>query len=268
MGKGTIGNKPSYRTKRGYYVSSDYDERVGGKFDFLLEPLYGNEDERFFYVLRQEDGRYAVTGEGYTITEKESLYRHLKELRKELQGQAIWYYHINREGTVVRKEKAMNYKLEQVHPSQVRLLFAVDKEDTFEKHKIGHLRGDFGSSGNQFFSTWFPVHDELKTQRFREELQQVIDELRSDSEFPLLKNRNSMRSVCMAHLHNRVPGGWHPDTFGFKIRTEHYWYFFKCYYGGGDYNFYCNCFADDPDTEKRLAEQEKQQADMNKKSEE
>ena len=52
----------------------------------------------------------------------------------------------------------MNYKLEQVLPGQVRLLFALDKEDTFEKHKIGHVRGDFGRSGDQFFSTWFPCH--------------------------------------------------------------------------------------------------------------
>ncbi len=59
----------------------------------------------------------------------------------------------------------MNYKLEQVLPGQVRLLFELDKEDTFEKHKIGHVRGDFGRSGDQFFSTWFPVHEELKTQR-------------------------------------------------------------------------------------------------------
>jgi len=147
----------------------------------------------------------------------------------------------------------MNYKLEQVLPGQVRLLFALDREDTFEKNKIGHVRGDFGRSGDQFFSTWFPCHEELKTQRFKDELQLVVDELRSDLEFPLLKSRNSMRTVCIVNLHNRVPGGWHSDTFGFKIRTEHYWYFIKCYYGHGDYNFYINCFADNPDAEKLLA---------------
>ncbi len=43
----------------------------------------------------------------------------------------------------------MNYKLEQVLPGQVRLLFALDKEDTFEKNKIGHVRGDFGRSGDR-----------------------------------------------------------------------------------------------------------------------
>ena len=153
----------------------------------------------------------------------------------------------------------MKYNLDQVHPGQVRLLFALDKADTFEKHKIGHVRGDFGRSGTEYHSTWFPVHEELKTRRFKEELQRVVDELRSDSDFPLLKNRDCMKTVCLKHFQNRVPGGWHPDTFGFKIRTEHYWYFIKCYYGCGDYNFYCNCFVDDPDAELQLVKWETEQ---------
>lgn len=152
----------------------------------------------------------------------------------------------------------MNYKLEKVLPAQMRLLFALDKEDTFEKHKIGHLRGDFGSSGGEFWHNWFPCHEEIKTGRFKEELQQVINELRSECEFPLLKNRSAMQKVCREHLENRVPGCWHPDTYGFKIRTEHYWYFLKCFTGCGDYNFYVNCFADNPEAELRLARMEKE----------
>ena len=105
MGKGTIGNRTSYKNLRGYYLSRDYDEKVGGKFSFLLEPLIGNDSERFFYVHKNEDGKYEVTGEGYIITEKESLNRHLKNLRKELPGTTIWYYHIDKDGNVIRKEK-------------------------------------------------------------------------------------------------------------------------------------------------------------------
>lgn len=106
MGKGTIGNKSGYHTKRGYYLSHDYDERFGGEFDFLLEPLHGNDDERFFYVQKTEGGKYEVTGEGYIITSKDSLSRHMKTLKRELHGKSIWYYHIDeRSGRVIRKEK-------------------------------------------------------------------------------------------------------------------------------------------------------------------
>lgn len=105
MGKGSFANKSGYKTKRGYYISSDYDAKVGGKFDFLLEPLFGNEGERFFYVQKLENGRYEVTGEGYIVTSKESLHRHLQQLKKELPGKSIWYYHIDNSGAVIRKER-------------------------------------------------------------------------------------------------------------------------------------------------------------------
>ena len=136
----------------------------------------------------------------------------------------------------------MNYIPEQLLPEERRLLFALNKEDPMERHKIGHVRGDFDRNGTGFFTTWFPCYENLKNERFKEELQQVVDELRSDSEFPLLKNRHAMRMVCLKHPQNRVTGGWSDEMYGFKIATEHYLYFIRCYYGAGDYNFYVYCF--------------------------
>ena len=65
MGRGSIGNRSGYKTVRGYYISGGYHEGFGGKFNFLLEPLIGNDDERFFYVEKTDNGKYEVTGEGY-----------------------------------------------------------------------------------------------------------------------------------------------------------------------------------------------------------
>ena len=104
--KGTISNKSSYITKRGYYITADYDECLGGKFRFLLEPLYGSSEERFFYVQKLDNGKYEVTGEGYIITSNDSLQRHLRTLRSSLSGADLWYYHINEAGDIVRREKA------------------------------------------------------------------------------------------------------------------------------------------------------------------
>ena len=39
MGKGTM-NCKDYKTKCGYYLDKDYDEKVGGEFYFLLLPLF------------------------------------------------------------------------------------------------------------------------------------------------------------------------------------------------------------------------------------
>ena len=40
MGSGTMPVK-HYRTKKGYYLAQDFDEKIGGKFYFLIEPLLG-----------------------------------------------------------------------------------------------------------------------------------------------------------------------------------------------------------------------------------
>lgn len=53
---------------------------------------------------------------------------------------------------------------------------------------IGHLRGDFGSSGNGFYSTWFDTREQWKTDEFKAELDDVINALREDKGW---KNRNT-----------------------------------------------------------------------------
>lgn len=54
----------NYRTKRGYYLAHDTDEKVGGDFSFLILPLYGFDEERFFYVTKLDNGKFEVEGEG------------------------------------------------------------------------------------------------------------------------------------------------------------------------------------------------------------
>ena len=55
MGSGSMKSK-SYTTKTGYYLTKDFDVKVGGEFHFLLTPLHGNNNERFFYVEENLDG--------------------------------------------------------------------------------------------------------------------------------------------------------------------------------------------------------------------
>lgn len=106
MGSGTMRCK-SYITKRGYYLVNDYDETVGGEFWFLLMPLYGNNDERFFYVKNNLNGSFTVEGECYIITNKEALRRYITDAGKELKGKPIWYYHIDGNGKTIKKEKSV-----------------------------------------------------------------------------------------------------------------------------------------------------------------
>ena len=105
MGSGTM-NCKSYITKRGYYLAYDYDEKVGGEFWFLLLPLYGNNNERLFYVKDNFNGSFTVEGECYIITNKEALRRYIADAGKELKGKPVWYYHTDEKGEIIRKEKS------------------------------------------------------------------------------------------------------------------------------------------------------------------
>ena len=48
---------------------------------------------------------------------------------------------------------------------------------------IGYLRGDFGTTGKEFYSSWFDSMAYLKTPEFQAELDRVINALREDSQY-------------------------------------------------------------------------------------
>ena len=101
---------------------------------------------------------------------------------------------------------------------------------------IGHVRMDFGRSGNEFWHTWWPRGpEELNSPVFKEELQQVVDGLREN----VLKNRFAMERFCYEHG-GKIDGGW-TQNYGYIVETEHYRYCLRCNPSPGDYNAYLLC---------------------------
>jgi len=105
VGKGSIQWK-SYLSKRGYFCIKDYDIKLGGVYWFVIEPLIGCENKRFFYVkpLSGCKGKYEITGESYIYRSQEAVAIHLSELRKELRGLAIYYSFIDDEGRIYHEK--------------------------------------------------------------------------------------------------------------------------------------------------------------------
>ena len=103
---------------------------------------------------------------------------------------------------------------------------------------IGHLRGDFGSSGREFHTTWWPHCEDFKTQEFRDEFDNLINSLRGDE---VLKDRTTMSAFCHKNPDAEIKNimGY---TYGFEITSEKYAYFLRCFTEKGDYNFYCYCY--------------------------
>ena len=55
--------------------------------------------------------------------------------------------------------------------------YTQSQELTMKTGAIGYLRGDFGTSGGLFYSTWFDKVPSRKTQPFKDELDQVINDV-------------------------------------------------------------------------------------------
>ena len=121
---------------------------------------------------------------------------------------------------------------------------------------VGHVRMDFGRSGNEFWHTWWPRGpEELNSPAFKLELQEVVDTLRES----VLKNRFAMERFCYEHG-GKISGGW-TQNYGYIVETEHYRYCLRCNPSPGDYNAYLICF--DLDVQRQnMAQEEAPRMDM------
>ena len=105
---------------------------------------------------------------------------------------------------------------------------------------IGRLRGDFDSSGTGFFTTWEDHRRDLKTSEFKNELDDVINALRSD-EYGLLAGRSAMSRFARQYPDSTMKGNYTME-YGFRVDTEKHSYLLRCNPTKGDYNFYCFCY--------------------------
>ena len=93
----------------------------------------------------------------------------------------------------------MNYAINPLTIEERKYTYAQSQQIRGQTGSIGHLRGDFGSGGKEFYTTWDEHNSRLKTPEFASELDEIINELRS-SDCGLLKNRRSMVAVSYTHL--------------------------------------------------------------------
>ena len=102
---------------------------------------------------------------------------------------------------------------------------------------IGHVRMDFGRSGNEFWHTWWPRGpEELNSPAFKAELQQIVGKLRED----VLKSRFAMERFCYDHG-GKIDGGY-VQNYGYIVETERYRYCLRCNPSPGDYNGYLTAY--------------------------
>lgn len=130
------------------------------------------------------------------------------------------------------------YAIRPMLPEERNYSYSSDGIKDVSPMRIGHVRADFGTSGNEFWHTWWPgSREDLNNQEFKDDLTAMIDSLREKGNF--LENRQALARFCA-----QTPEADMGDDrqHGMRVDTEKYTYFLRLSPYKGDYNLYCYCF--------------------------
>lgn len=103
---------------------------------------------------------------------------------------------------------------------------------------IGYLRADMDTDGNSFFSSWNDYREDLKTDEFKAELQEVINSLREEGD--ILHSRSDLAKYCFSTPQSSM--NTEQDYYGVRVDTEKYAYLLRLNPSPGEYNVYCYCY--------------------------
>lgn len=116
-----------------------------------------------------------------------------------------------------------------------------DEKETKKLGCIGHLRGDFGKNGKEFWTTWFPHKcDDMNDQKFKIILDAIIEKLRESG--GVLHSRADMYNFCRIHNDEWVLSKPYGCLWGFRLFTQDHAFYFRCTTALGEYNFYVYCY--------------------------
>lgn len=129
------------------------------------------------------------------------------------------------------------YKIVPALEKDAGYFFAADPKKDRTHGCIGHVRIDFGRDGDEFWHTWWPRGPEdLNSEHFKEELSEVVNQLRES----VLKSLPDMRRFCQKNG-GEISGGW-DQNYGYEIETDRYRYCLRCNPVEGDYQAYLTCY--------------------------
>ena len=104
-------------------------------------------------------------------------------------------------------------------PAEQKYTYAQSMQLEGQTANIGHLRGDFDSSGYGFYTTWTDTRTQWKTDEFKVEFDEVINALRSDK-YGLLKNRSAMSAFARQYADSAFKGAIARSTVSVWIRKN------------------------------------------------
>lgn len=129
----------------------------------------------------------------------------------------------------------MDYRV--LTEAERKYTFSQSQQLSMQTGLIGYLRADFGSTGNEFWTSWNDFRKDLKTDKFKAEFDDVINGLRDGD---VLSGRKAMSSYC----YSTPDSSFNDDRnhYGIRLDTEKYSYLMRFNHNRGEYNLYCYCY--------------------------
>lgn len=90
-------------TKSFYHAKHDFDEKIGGKFWLYLVPFQGENNEVFFYIMKENNETF-IEGEAYIIDNEKTLREYKKDDKKYFAGKKLYYYFVDKNYNIISKE--------------------------------------------------------------------------------------------------------------------------------------------------------------------
>ena len=109
----------------------------------------------------------------------------------------------------------IEYEKRAMIEAEDKYTFRQSTQISMQTGLIGHLRADMDTDGNGFFSSWFDFREELKTDEFKAEFDEVINSLREEGD--ILHNRRALAKYCYCTPQSRIHQLRHTVTLGSDI---------------------------------------------------
>ena len=138
-------------------------------------------------------------------------------------------------------QRYIEYEKRAMIEAEDKYTFRQSTQISMQTGLIGHLRADMDTDGNGFFSSWFDFREELKTDEFKAEFDEVINSLREEGD--ILHNRRTLAKYCYCTPQSRMQK--EPGYYGVRVDTEKYAYLLRLNPNKGEYNLYCYCYRRD-----------------------
>ena len=146
----------------------------------------------------------------------------------------------------------MDFSIRTATPAEQMYSYSQSSQIEGQTGCIGHLRADFDSDGNSFYSSWADDNASLKDQAFKDEFDHLINTLRG-LEAPdasqtqheaILRDRAVLTSYCYRHPDSKKPG-FYGRELTLRADTQKHAYILRLNPKKGDYNLYCYCYRKD-----------------------